>query len=127
MKRILITGMSGIGKPTVIRDLVSRGFRAVGTDSDEWCEWQELSVTGAPPGSTPERDWVWREDRIKQLLESDDTDVLYVSGCKSNQGQVLRPVRSRRPAERPCGGHVRSDRQETTSPCGKSVKERERA
>ncbi len=37
MKRVLLTGMSGTGKTSVIRALAARGFRAVDTD-DGWCE-----------------------------------------------------------------------------------------
>ena len=38
-------------------------------------------------GSVEEPDWIWREDRIEHLLASDDADLLFVSGCKSNQGK----------------------------------------
>jgi shikimate kinase len=87
MKKVLITGMSGTGKSTVILELVSHGVRAVDTDSDEWCEWQEVSVEGTPPGTPPERDWIWREERIQRLLADETADALFVSGCKSNQGK----------------------------------------
>jgi hypothetical protein len=30
---------------------------------------------------------VWREDRIQDLLSSDDAEVLFVSGCSPNQGK----------------------------------------
>jgi shikimate kinase len=30
------------------------------------------------------KDWVWREDRIQDLLSTEDTDVLFVSGCAEN-------------------------------------------
>ena len=38
MKRILITGMSGTGKSSVIRELQARGFAAIDTDYGDWCE-----------------------------------------------------------------------------------------
>lgn len=69
MKRLLITGMSGMGKTS-----------AIDTDSDEWCEW----VT--PPGENAP-DWVWREDRIRHLLTTPRGAPLFLSGCKTNQGQ----------------------------------------
>jgi shikimate kinase len=81
MKRILLTGMSGTGKSSVIRALTELGYKAVDTDSDEWSVWADDPLQ---PGGEP--DWIWREDRIEQLLSTDDAEVLFVSGCKSNQG-----------------------------------------
>lgn len=39
MRRLLITGMSGTGKSSVIRELARRGYRAVDTDSGDWSGW----------------------------------------------------------------------------------------
>ena len=78
MIRVLLTGMSGTGKSRVILELAERGYKAVDTDSDAWCVW-----TKASDGP----DWVWREDRMRHLLATEDADVLFVSGCKSNQGK----------------------------------------
>ena len=84
--RVLITGMSGTGKSTTIAALAARGHRAIDTDTDEWSEW--ATIAGDEPGGQPaERDWIWREDRIRDLLATDDPPVLFVGGCKSNQGQ----------------------------------------
>ena len=93
MKRVLITGMSGTGKSTIIRALAARGYRAVDLDSDEWSHWVPLA--GNDPFDPPARpesewqshDWVWREDRVAQLLAEHDADVLFVSGTAANQGR----------------------------------------
>jgi dephospho-CoA kinase len=90
MKRVLLTGMSGTGKSTVIRALTARGYKAVDTDADEWCEWVDIAVGSEPAGMSAGPDWVWRADRMQQLLATDDADVLFVSGCKSNQGRFYR-------------------------------------
>jgi shikimate kinase len=78
--------MSGTGKSTVIGALARRGYKAIDTDSDEWSEWANVS-DDAGSGVTGEADWIWREDRIQRLLSAEDADVLFVSGCKTNQGK----------------------------------------
>jgi dephospho-CoA kinase len=86
MKRILLTGMSGVGKSTVIRQLKAQDHRAVDLDDPEWSEWSDSADTEGPSPLLPGQDWVWREDRVADLLACDDADVLFVSGCASNQG-----------------------------------------
>ncbi len=85
MKRILLTGISGTGKSAAIVELRAGGYKAVDVDSDEYSEWVDEY------GSTvePDRDWVWREDRIQELLSKEDTDILFLSGCAANMGQFL--------------------------------------
>jgi dephospho-CoA kinase len=90
MKRILLTGMSGTGKSSVISALISRGFKAVDLDSDVYSEWVAISadsdVAGTPVES--DRDWMWREDQVQSLLSTENADVLFVSGCSSNMGKI---------------------------------------
>ncbi|MGI8676266.1 MAG: AAA family ATPase [Nocardioidaceae bacterium] len=74
MKRILLTGMSGTGKSSVIRELVARGYKAVDTD-DGWSEPQ------------PDGRQLWREDAIQALLTTEDADILFVAGCEENQAK----------------------------------------
>jgi shikimate kinase len=76
VQRVLVTGMSGTGKSTVIAELAARGYKAIDTDADDWHTW--VTVTGEP-------DRVWREDRMRDLLSTEDADVLFVSGTASNQ------------------------------------------
>jgi len=86
MKRVLLTGMSGTGKSTLIDELAARGYKAVDADSNEWSEWVNVAGEG-PEGLDAGRDWVWREDCIQHLLSIDDAEILIVSGCASNQGK----------------------------------------
>ena len=72
MKRVLLTGMSGAGKSSVVRALVAAGYKAVDTD-DGWCE------------PLPDGRQRWREDAIEALLDTEDADVLFVAGCEENQ------------------------------------------
>lgn len=86
MKRVLLTGMSGTGKSTVILELAARGYKAVDADDGALSELVRVpddELTGLDPG----QDWVWREDRIQDLLSTADSDVLFLSGCSPNQGK----------------------------------------
>ena len=74
--RVLVTGMSGTGKSTALVELEKRGFRVVDTDSPEWSEWIPA-----------DDEWLWREDRMAELLAEDSDPALFVSGCMSNQGK----------------------------------------
>jgi predicted ATPase len=69
MARVLVTGMSGAGKTTVLEEIRRRGHTTVDTDYDGW----EL-----PNG-------MWDEQRMDRLLAS-HRDVV-VSGTVENQGR----------------------------------------
>jgi predicted ATPase len=81
MRRVLVTGMSGTGKSAALAELGRRGFRVVDTDLPGWSEWIEDAAD--PEGGG----WFWREDRIAELLATEDERTLYVSGTVSNQGK----------------------------------------
>lgn len=91
MKRVLLTGISGVGKSTVTSELARRGYKSVDADGDEYSHWEavvdDAGVAGTPV--EPDRDWVWREDRIDDVLSIEDADLLFVSGCAANMGQFL--------------------------------------
>ena len=68
MARVLVTGMSGAGKSTVLDELRRRGHMTVDTDYDGW---------GLPDGT-------WDGRRMERLLASHPAVV--VSGTVENQG-----------------------------------------
>jgi len=72
MRRVLITGMSGTGKSSLISELSALGYKAVDTDAG-WCDPQ------------PDGRQRWREDAIEALLATEDTGMLFVAGCEDNQ------------------------------------------
>ena len=75
MKRVLITGMSGTGKSSLLHELAARGYRAVDTDYGDYFE-------------TVDGERLWREDRISALLASEPDElqgVLFVQGTTRNQ------------------------------------------
>lgn len=87
VKRILLTGMSGVGKSTVISRLAALGHHAVDLDHPDWSAWVDSPDGQGPSPMHPGKDWVWREDRVCSLLATEGDDLLFVSGCSPNQGQ----------------------------------------
>ncbi|MFT4132928.1 AAA family ATPase [Labrys sp. (in: a-proteobacteria)] len=88
MKRILITGMSGTGKTSVIRELLARGHQAHDLDTPEWSHW----VPAAPGDNlTPGQgeDWVWQLDKVEGLLSRSPPGPFFVSGCAENMAEVF--------------------------------------
>ena len=73
---VLVTGMSGTGKSTVLAELARRGHRVVDTDDPGW-------ITGfaTPHGMEP----MWDLDRMGALLDGHRVGWLFVSGCVANQ------------------------------------------
>ena len=106
--------MSGTGKSTALIELSRRGFGVVDTDEPGWTDWDD-----------EDDGYVWREDRIAELLSIEDGPTLYVSGTVSNQGRFYprfdAVVLLSAPAE------VLLDRidSRTTNPYGKNAHERE--
>jgi dephospho-CoA kinase len=74
VKRVLLTGMSGTGKSSVVEALAARGYKAIDT-GDGFCDVQ------------PDGRQLWREDAIQALLATEDAEVLFVAGCEENQGR----------------------------------------
>jgi dephospho-CoA kinase len=67
MSRVLVTGMSGVGKSTLLAGLARRGQTVVDTDYDGWVL----------------QDGTWDEPRMQDLL--DHADSVVVSGTVENQ------------------------------------------
>jgi len=71
--RVLVTGMSGVGKTTVVRELHCRGHVVIDTD-DGWCV-QHADGTQS-----------WDLDRLRPQLEAES---LVVAGCEENMVELL--------------------------------------
>jgi len=88
MQRVLITGMSGTGKSSVIKELVVRGYQAHDLDTPEWSEWIDTDPSDVLT-PTQGKDWIWREDRVRTLLTQPPDGTLFIGGCAENMGQLL--------------------------------------
>jgi shikimate kinase len=78
MARVLVTGMSGVGKSSALLELARRGFRVVDADGREW---SRMVATA----DRPEGEWLWREEQMAELLAT--AGSVFVSGCAANQGR----------------------------------------
>lgn len=74
---VLVTGMSGTGKSTVLAALESRGRRVVDTDDPGWLVEAE-GVDGVEA--------LWDLDRMVALLEGHRSGWMFIAGCVANQG-----------------------------------------
>lgn len=75
MKRVLITGMSGTGKSSLLHELAARGYQTADTDYGDYFQ-------------TIDGERLWREDRVSMLLSSAPDElpgVLFVQGTTRNQ------------------------------------------
>jgi len=83
--KVLITGMSGVGKSSVITALAKEGLRAIDLDEDGWSVW--VPCTGNPTGAKPGYDWLWHEPKLTDLLADHKEGALFLSGCAPNMGK----------------------------------------
>lgn len=76
--------MSGTGKSSALAELGRHGYRVVDTGDPGWREYREYV------GSSDELhrgEWLWVEEKIIGLLDSDDGPSLFVEGCVRNQSK----------------------------------------
>jgi hypothetical protein len=86
MKRVLITGMSGTGKSAVIQELDPGAIRLTTSIRPSG-----LNDAAPSDGLTPVqgKDWVWRENRVRELLSGSEEGTLFISGCAENMDRLF--------------------------------------
>ena len=114
VRRILLTGISGTGKSTALAELARRGFKVVDTDEGGWSEWSDA-----------DGGYVWREDRISEVLAQEEGPNLYVSGTVSNQGRFYSRFDAVVLLSAPAEVLLRRIATRTTNNYGKSVEDRD--
>ena len=107
--------MSGTGKSTVLAELSRHGYDVVETDEPEWMEW-----------SNEDGGYVWREDRVAELLARGREGPLFVSGTVSNQGRFYPDFDAVVLLSAPLDVLLRRAEHRTTNDFGKTPAERER-
>src|SRR3984957_18252668 len=73
--RVLLTGVSGTGKSSLVRELQKRGYSAFDADDDGLTE------------PRPDGAWGWRGDLVAALLDQYDDDLIFFAGCSDEQTQ----------------------------------------
>jgi broad-specificity NMP kinase len=76
---VLVTGVSGSGKSTVLTELRRRGHRVIDTDDPGWIV--ETETDGGPEP-------VWDLDQVKALIDGHRTGWRFIAGCVANQRVV---------------------------------------
>src|ERR1700710_1677313 len=73
--RVLVTGMSGTGKSSVVAELRRQGYAAFDADDDGFTE----------PGAGGS--WAWRTAAVAGLLADTGENLLFFAGCSEEQSQ----------------------------------------
>jgi shikimate kinase len=94
--------------------LRGRGFAAIDTD---YGDWRELSAIEGNP------EWIWREERMRELLTAPLNSSLFVSGCRANQSQFYQYFDHKILLSAPLEVILERVSQRLNNPYGKSEKE----
>jgi len=113
---ILLTGMSGTGKSTVLLELAFRGWSTIDTDLPEWVEIAD--DTSAWPGER-----IWREGNMQRLLDAPRASPLAVAGTVRNQGKFSERFDAVILLSAPLEVMLERTRLRTTNPFGRSAED----
>ncbi|MGK5632958.1 AAA family ATPase [Streptomyces sp. URMC 123] len=116
-----MTGMSGVGKSTVLARLEQRGYRTVDTDVGGWIENAPL-----PDGTGMEPQW--REDRIEALIAEHEHsgEPLFIGGTVLNQQEFYPRFKEIVLLSAPLSTMLERVATRSTNPYGRTAEERDR-
>ncbi|WLR46348.1 AAA family ATPase [Halobacillus litoralis] len=110
-----MTGLSGVGKTSVLQRLENEGYHVVDTDNHGYTK---KVTTGEG------EEIVWDEEKISHLIERKRHTHLILSGCYSNQGKFYKSFDYVVLLEAALDVMLDRVNQRETNPYGKSPKER---
>ena len=73
---VLITGMSGAGKSSLVLELRKRGYVAYDADDDGFSEPRQNGR------------WGWRAEQVAELLARSQGQLLFFAGCSEEQAEL---------------------------------------
>src|SRR4249920_2624771 len=92
MSAVLITGMSGAGKPTIAQVLARRGLASLDADGDPLlarsvdCDGNVVEDPSVPDFAWLARhSWAWDPGRLDELIRAAAPATLYVCGGAANE------------------------------------------
>ena len=96
MKKIYITGVSGVGKTSILKELKKKKFYTIDIDSTpELCQWQNKKTRKKNSNIAKSTNWlnthVWicNIKKLKSLLNKKNQKVIITAGITSNQNEYL--------------------------------------
>lgn len=95
MKKIYITGVSGTGKTTLATEFNKRGIFAIDIDAvHDLRHWRnkitkEKTHLGTGKEWLDSHEWVCDEDKLKEMINNSNQEIVIVFGLLSNQDDFL--------------------------------------